>query len=75
MLKIRLKRLGKKKKPVYRIVLMNAKTKRDGKTIEEFGFYDPITKQCKINLDLIKIREQQGAQLTKTVKNLVMKKS
>lgn len=75
MLKIRLKRLGKKKKPSYRIVLMDVKTKRDGKTIEEFGFYNPITKECILNLNRIKLREKQGAQLTKTVKNLVMKSS
>jgi len=75
MLKIRLKRLGKKKKPSYRIVLMDVKTKRDGKTIEEFGFYNPITKECTLNLNRIKLREKQGAQLTKTVKNLVMKNS
>ena len=75
MLKIRLKRLGKKKGPSYRIVLMDVKTKRDGKTIEEFGFYNPITKECFINIQRIKIREEQGAQLTETVKNLVMKNS
>jgi small subunit ribosomal protein S16 len=48
MLKIRLKRAGKKRQPSYRVVLMNSTTKRDGYAIEEFGFYNPITKNLKL---------------------------
>jgi small subunit ribosomal protein S16 len=44
MFKIRLKKLGRKGKPFYRIVLMNNLSKRDGKSIAELGFYDPLTK-------------------------------
>ena len=49
MLKIRLKRAGRKRQPSYRVVLMNSRTKRDGYAIEELGFYNPITKKFKIN--------------------------
>ena len=73
MLKIRLKRLGRKKRPTYRVVLMEAQTKRDGKPIEEFGFYNPLTKECLLNLDRINIRLSQGAQISKTVENLLKK--
>ena len=44
MLKIRLKRVGRKKKPFYRIVLMESLSRRDGKSIAEIGYYDPIKK-------------------------------
>lgn len=74
MLKIRLKRLGRKKRPTYRVVLMDVATKRDGKTIEEFGFYNPLTKEISLNVDRINLRIQQGAQVTKTVANLLNKK-
>ena len=73
MLKIRLKRLGRKKRPTYRVVLMDIRTKRDGKTIEEFGFYNPLSKELLLNRDRIEIRVKQGAQLTKTVANLLKK--
>ena len=73
MLKIRLKRLGRKRRPTYRVVLMNVDTKRDGKTIEEFGFYNPLTKECVLNKDRIQLRLSQGAQPTKTVENLLKK--
>ena len=49
MLKIRLKRVGRKKKPFYRIVLMESLSRRDGKSIAEIGYYDPIKKI--INMD------------------------
>ena len=73
MLKIRLKRLGRKKRPIYRVVLMEITTKRDGKTIEEFGFYNPLSKELLLNRDRIDFRIKQGAELTKTVSNLLKK--
>jgi small subunit ribosomal protein S16 len=73
MLKIRLKRAGKKRQPSYRIVLMNNTTKRDGYAIEELGFYNPITKKFKVNIKRILIRLKQGAQPSETVKNLLIK--
>lgn len=75
MLKIRLKRLGRKKRPTYRVVLMNVETKRDGKAIEELGFYNPLSKECSLNLERIQFRVNQGAQLTKTVENLIKKQA
>ena len=75
MLKVRLKRLGRKKYPIYRVVLMESSTKRDGKTIEEFGFYNPITKDYKLNFERINYRLMQGAKPTKTVFNLLKRKN
>ena len=49
MLKIRFKRGGRKKQPFYKIVVMDVRTKRDGKVLEELGFYNPIDKTFHIN--------------------------
>nr|QCI04548.1 ribosomal protein S16 [Apoglossum ruscifolium] len=73
MLKIRLKRLGKKKKACYRIIIIDSRYKRDGKALEEVGFYNPLTKKTKINLERIQERISKGAQLTDTVKNILKK--
>ena len=73
MLKIRLKRYGRKKEAVYRIIVIDSKKRRDGKALEEIGFYNPFTKETKINIDRINNRITQGAQFTDTVKNIVNK--
>lgn len=73
MLKIRLKRLGRKKQPSYRVVVIDSRKKRDGRAIEELGFYNPITKQIKINTLKIQERIDQGAQPTSIVKRLIKK--
>nr|QVY58035.1 30S ribosomal protein S16 [Betaphycus gelatinus] len=73
MLKIRLKRFGRKKHPSYRIITIDSRKKRDGKGIEEIGYYNPMTKQVKINLEIIQKRIVEGAQMTKTVKNIINK--
>ena len=73
MIKIRLKKYGRKGQISYRIVLMVSNSKRDGKAIEELGFYNPRTKETKINLERIKLRLTQGAQPTQTVENLLKK--
>ena len=73
MLKIRLKRLGRKKNPSYRIIVIDSKKRRDGKPIEEVGFYNPLTKETKINIESINNRIKQGAQLTLTVQSLLNK--
>nr|YP_010152899.1 ribosomal protein S16 [Olisthodiscus luteus]QQW50560.1 ribosomal protein S16 [Olisthodiscus luteus] len=73
MLKVRLKRLGRKKYPTYRVVLMVDRSGRNGKPIEELGYYNPITKASYINLERLKIRLKQGAKPTKTVYNLFVK--
>jgi small subunit ribosomal protein S16 len=73
MLKIRFKRCGKKQQPTYRLVVMPSTSGRDGKAIKDLGFYNPITKEIK--LDVLKIVEtlKYGIQPTKTVKNLLIK--
>ncbi len=73
MLKIRLKKLGRKKKASYRIIVIDSKKRRDGRAIEEVGFYNPITKETKINIISIKNRLNQGAKLTPTVQYLIDK--
>ncbi|MGM9993213.1 MAG: 30S ribosomal protein S16 [Candidatus Avigastranaerophilus sp.] len=71
MVKIRLKRLGYKKNPVYRIVVLNSTTKREAAPIQQLGFYNPKTKEMQLDkksaLDWI----QKGAQPTQTVKFLI----
>ena len=73
MLKIRLKRLGRKKRACYRIIAIDCRKKRDGKAVEELGFYNPLNKYKKINITRIEKKIKEGAQLTKTVKNLIKK--
>ena len=51
MLKMRFKRCGRKRQPMYRIVVMQATQPRDGKAIRELGFYNPLTKETKLSLD------------------------
>lgn len=73
MLKLRLKRIGRKRYPAYRLVVMENMTKRDGKPIDEVGYYNPITKQYKFEPDRIKKWLNYGAQPTETVFNLLKK--
>ena len=54
MLKLRLKRTGKKRSPSYRLVIMENLSRRDGRPIDEVGYYDPISKKCKFDGDKIK---------------------
>lgn len=73
MLKIRLKRLGCKKQPFYKIVLMENLSKRDGKIILNLGFYDPLHKLIKFNKNLFYTCLKQGAYPTNTVRHLIYK--
>lgn len=73
MLKIRLKKLGRKKKACYRIIAIDSRKKRDGRAIEEIGRYDPLRKYHYINSISLKAKIDQGARLTQTVQNLVNK--
>lgn len=73
MLKLRLKKYGRKGQISYRVVLMTNTTKRDGRAIEELGFYNPRTKETNLNVSRIKIRLSEGAQPTDTVANLLKK--
>ncbi len=71
MLKIRLKRLGAKKAPTYRVIVINSTTKREGKPIEELGYYNPKTKDMKLNKASAEAWISKGAQPTDTVKYLI----
>ena len=71
MLKIRLKRLGAKKAPTYRVIVINSTTKREGKPIEELGYYNPKTKEMKLNKASAEAWISKGAQPTDTVKYLI----
>jgi small subunit ribosomal protein S16 len=74
--KIRLKKFGTKKRPYYRIVVMDAKTPRDGRPIEEVGLYHPIeTEDKQVRLNEAKIKEWigKGARPTTTVKKILNK--
>ena len=71
MVKLRLKRLGAKKNPVYRIIAINSTTKRSGAPIEELGFYNPKTKEMKLNKESALAWIKKGAQPTPTVSYLI----
>lgn len=71
MLKIRLKRLGAKKAPTYRVIVINSTTKREGRPVEELGYYNPKTKEMKLNKASAEAWISKGAQPTDTVKYLI----
>ena len=73
--KIRLKRMGAKKVPFYRVVVADARSPRDGKFIESIGYYDPVTTPANVKIDEEKALKWlgNGAQPTDTVKNLFSK--
>lgn len=71
MLKIRLKRAGRKNKPFYKIVLMENLSKRDGKAIINLGFYNPILKEIHVKNTLLHKYINLGAQPTNTVRHLI----
>ncbi len=72
MVKIRLKRMGAKKKPFYRVVVADSRAPRDGKFIEELGYYDPMVEPNNIKIDSEKAQKWlgDGAQPTDRVKAL-----
>lgn len=73
MLKIRLKRTGRKTKPFYRIVLMENLSRRDGKSIAEIGFYDPIKKIINVDKVILHKYINNGAYPTDTMRHLIYK--
>ena len=73
MIKLRLKRFGKKREVSYRIVAIESKTRRDGRPIEELGFYNPRTDETRLNVPAIVKRLQQGAQPSETVRSILNK--
>lgn len=75
MVKIRLRRMGAKKAPFYRIVVADSRSPRDGRFIEELGTYDPMAEgeNVKIDLERAKYWISNGAQPTETVRGLLTK--
>lgn len=73
MLKLRLKRVGRKRSPSYRLVIMENTTRRDGRPIEEVGYYNPISKDYKFDVEKIQKWLNYGIKPTKTVFNLLKK--
>ena len=75
MVKIRLRRMGAKNAPYYRIIVADSRSPRDGRCIEEIGTYDPLTEPATITVDAEKAQQwiKNGAQPTDTVKALLKK--
>ena len=75
MVKIRLTRLGSHKKPFYRVIVTDSKTRRDGPFVEVLGTYDPLKEpsEVKLDLDRVKLWLQKGAQPTDTVRKIMQK--
>ena len=75
MVKIRLRRMGAKKAPFYRIVVADARSPRDGRCIEEIGTYNPLTEPATVTIDVEKAQTwiKNGAQPTDTVRGLLKK--
>ncbi|PWL51726.1 MAG: 30S ribosomal protein S16 [Clostridiales bacterium] len=75
MVKIRLRRMGAKKAPFYRIVVADSRSPRDGRFIEEIGTYNPMLEPSEVKVDADKVKEwiKNGAQPTETVKSLLKK--
>jgi len=73
MIKLRLKRFGKKREASYRIIAINNLARRDGLPLEELGFYNPRTNEVKLDVPGIVKRLQQGAQPTDTVRRILAK--
>lgn len=71
MLKIRLKRLGAKKTPSYRVIVINSTTKREGRPVQELGHYNPKTKEMKLDKASAMEWISKGAQPTETVQYLI----
>ena len=75
MLKIRLRRMGAKKAPFYRIVVADSRAPRDGAFVEEIGYYNPLTDPAEVVVDADKAKQwiKNGAQPTDTVRGLLKK--
>ena len=73
MIKLRLKRFGKKKEASFRIVACNSTSRRDGRPLQELGFYNPRTKETRLDTEALRSRLSQGAQPTDVVRTLLEK--
>jgi small subunit ribosomal protein S16 len=75
MIKLRLKRYGKKFEASYRIVAMQSTTRRDGRPLEELGFYNPRSDEVRLDVPAIIKRLKDGAQPTDTVRRILEKQN
>nr|YP_009117742.1 ribosomal protein S16 [Angiopteris angustifolia]AJE71284.1 ribosomal protein S16 [Angiopteris angustifolia] len=73
MVKLRLKRYGRKQRATYRIIAIDVQSRREGRAIKEVGFYNPRTDQTQLNVSVIVSFLQKGAQTTATVYNILKK--
>ena len=71
MIKLRLKRFGKKREASFRLVACNSTSRRDGRPLQELGFYNPRTKETRLDTEAIRERLGQGAQPTDIVRTLL----
>ena len=71
MIKLRLKRFGKKRETSFRIVACNSTSRRDGRPLQELGFYNPRTKETRLDTDALRARLEHGAQPSDTVRTLL----
>ena len=71
--KIRLKRMGAKGRPFYRVVIADSRVARDGKVIDQVGYYNPLVGEVKLNEEAIIDWLKKGAQPTDTARNLLSK--
>jgi small subunit ribosomal protein S16 len=73
MIKLRLKRFGKKREASFRLVATNSTSRRDGRPLQELGYYNPRTKETRLDAEAIRHRLGQGAQPTDSVRSLLEK--
>nr|YP_010019120.1 ribosomal protein S16 [Primula walshii]QOJ48735.1 ribosomal protein S16 [Primula walshii] len=73
MVKLRLKRCGRKQRAVYRIVAIDVRSRREGRDLRKVGFYDPIKNQTYLNVPVILYFLEKGAQPTETVQDILKK--
>ena len=73
MVKIRFKRAGAPKAPHYRIVVVDNRKRRDGMPIEEIGYYNPLSKELKVDREAVEKWKKNGAQLSDTVASILKK--
>nr|YP_010599976.1 ribosomal protein S16 [Gomphrena globosa]WAL04549.1 ribosomal protein S16 [Gomphrena globosa] len=71
MVKLRLKRCGRKQRAVYRIVAIDVRSRREGRDLQKVGFYDPIKNQTYLNVPAIRNFLEKGAQPTETVYDIL----
>jgi small subunit ribosomal protein S16 len=75
MLKLRLKRMGRKKQPTYRLVVMENTSRRNGRPVEQVGYYNPLTKESYFEIEKIRKWLNYGVKPTQTVYDLLRKAS